>query len=84
MKKHTFVINLTFADDVTKKEHIKEIAEKIANSLVHTSDTEGIAPDNAETFTKGIEVLYAHGGVEDINIDGVQITRSINKKGSWE
>jgi hypothetical protein len=57
MKRISFVVHLTFADDISgSEEQLKEIANNIAESLKHTADTAGLAPEDGETFTESIEV----------------------------
>lgn len=56
MKTVHFNVSLSFHDHIYKDEEIKELAKNIAESLKHTADTCGLAPEDSETFTTKIEV----------------------------
>jgi hypothetical protein len=55
-KKQTFVVTVEFADKICDDNEIKEIAENIASSIIHTANTGGIAPEDSETYTKSVQV----------------------------
>ena len=56
MKIHQFIVTLTFDGKITSNEEIQQLAQNIADSLKHTSDTAGLTPDDSETYTSKIEV----------------------------
>lgn len=57
MKIHQFIVTLKFDGKITSDEEIQQLAQNIAESLKHTSDTAGLAPDGADTFTTEIDVI---------------------------
>jgi hypothetical protein len=59
MKTHEFKITLTFADNVKGEEAIREMVEKIADTLKHECESgNGLAPESSETYTEEIEVIH--------------------------
>lgn len=58
MKKHTFIVEVEFEDNINLDFEIAEIGINILNCLVNECDSgNGLAPDNSETFTKSIKVI---------------------------
>lgn len=58
MKKVELRVILTFADDNIKgTKHLKEIAERVANTLKEESNSgNGLAPESADTYTESVYV----------------------------
>lgn len=57
MKKHRFIVELEFADDIVADDEIENIASSILDALVHEVNCgNGFAPESSDTYTKSIEV----------------------------
>lgn len=57
MKKHTFIVEVEFEDNINSDSEIAEIGINILNCLVNECDSgNGLAPDNSETSTRSIKV----------------------------
>jgi len=68
-KKLTFTVTVEFADKIVDDNEVLEVANNIANAIVYDANTIGIAPENSETYTEGVEVKPQF-------VDGV-VTRKI-------
>ena len=56
----TFTVTLTFNSPVSEAD-IQEVADNVAEAIVHESDNIGIAPEEADTFATHVQV--AHSGI---------------------
>ncbi len=56
MKQLTFVVTLTFADEINDNKKVMEVAQNIANALSFEAEFGALAPESGETFTEEIEV----------------------------
>lgn len=58
MKQITFNVTLTFSEKIQGDEEIKEVANKIVDSLIFTANSSGLglSPDNTEIETESIKV----------------------------
>lgn len=57
MKKHTFIIELEFADKIVNDSDIEEISINILDSLVSNVESgNGLSPENSDTYTVSIKV----------------------------
>lgn len=61
MKKHTFLVTITVADEIPDDkagEVVKEMAGRIADALRHECDSgNGLTPEETETYTEEIKVV---------------------------
>ena len=55
MNKQTLIVELEFSGDLTQAQH-DQIVENVLDSLVHTVNTAGLVPDDAEETTDRIIV----------------------------
>ena len=56
MKTLQFTVTLSFEGKVTSDEEIREVTRNIAESLEHTANTKGLAPEMSDTYTTRIDV----------------------------
>lgn len=57
MKKHSFIVELEFADKIVSDSDIEEIGINILDSLVSNVESgNGLAPDGSDTYTVSIKV----------------------------
>jgi len=62
MSKLIYTVVVEFHDKVVDDNEINEVAQKMLRGLKDQANTEGLAPEDSETFTKSIAV--AKDGVE--------------------
>jgi hypothetical protein len=68
MKKVTFTLTIEFSDKISGDDEFQEIANKIADALVHECDCgNGLAPDQSDAFTESVEISNDILGVRVIN-----------------
>jgi hypothetical protein len=57
MKKHSFIVELEFADKIVSDSDIEEIGINILDSLVNNIESgNGFAPENSDTYTVSIKI----------------------------
>lgn len=56
MKNLEFNIELEFDNEIYSDNEIEEVMNNILQSLVHTTNTSFLAPENSDNFTKKITV----------------------------
>ena len=61
MKKITLTVELTFSGELTKRQ-ADDVVENVLNSLIHTTNTAGLVPDDAEEHTETITVTNPESG----------------------
>ena len=61
MKRIAFVVELIFEDKIYSDDEIKEVGRNVLKAMVAQANTQGLAPEESETFTKEIQV--SHSGV---------------------
>ena len=52
----SFKVNVTFSENITSEADIREIARNIARAIYNEANGAGIAPDDADAYTKKVEV----------------------------
>lgn len=55
-KSISFRVELTFADEITSEEELKQIAQNIARAIVAETNGQGIAPQDGETYLEIVRV----------------------------
>lgn len=55
-KKLSFVVTLTFEDEITSKRDVMEVARNIARAIKNETKTGNIAPGFGYNYTKNIKV----------------------------
>jgi hypothetical protein len=55
-------IHLEFSGTLTESQHA-QIVQNVLDSLIHTVDTAGLVPDDAEQYTEIIKVSDPNSGV---------------------
>ncbi len=56
MKKLIYTVEIEFEDEIVSDSEINEVGKNILVGLEVQAETQGIAPENSETFTKSISV----------------------------
>ena len=63
MKSINFQLRVNFSSDVTTDEEIKEVMENIVKGLKTQCYNEGLAPNDSEAFTKGVQIFEPGSGL---------------------
>lgn len=86
MKQVSFILTIDFQDEVST-DQLPEIAHKVVTGLMsQAQDTEeGLAPEDANTYTNGIFVIHESGVKSEgtISLKGVEVITT-DKNGNQE
>lgn len=66
MNWQTLEIQLEFSGTLTESQH-EQIVRNVLDSLIHTVNTAGLVPDDAEQYTENISVLDVDSGITHSN-----------------
>jgi hypothetical protein len=67
MKKVMLDLEINFTDELTR-EQMASLTEKIAEALVHETETRGLAPEDSDAITERIEVNAFEPGAVRIHL----------------
>lgn len=63
MKDHKFTVTLTFSDHNPSVPEIETITDNVGRAIKSWADSAGIAPEDAEYYTKEIKVKHKLTGI---------------------